>query len=291
MIDTQGILARLMNLAADVGAFQLSEWRRRPAGWADEKAAKDLVTFVDVESERRLASALTALLPGSAFYGEEGEKNRAELTWVVDPIDGTTNYVSGLDFFAISVALFEGERPILGLVYRPPTGEWFWALRGQGAFEAQLGAPRLGAARAGLRQEGTPLELARRLEPAARTSLRRSLVGTGTPYRSPDSSPAFFGAAADVSAAALDLRRMGSAALDLCYVAAGRLQAFWEIDLKPYDVAAGLLLLEETGCPFTTCSGAVYDPFVSASLVAGVPGAMEELRSLVAPRYRGLGRD
>jgi myo-inositol-1(or 4)-monophosphatase len=94
-----------------------------------------------------------------------------------------------------------------------------------------------------------------------------------------------------VSAAALDIRRLGSAALDLCCVAAGRLQAFWELDLKPYDVAAGLLLLEETGCPFTTFAGRPYDPFVDSSLVTGAPGAVEELRALLAPHYRNLGRD
>ena len=119
MIDFDSLFGRISALVAEVGAFQLSEWRKRPAGWADEKAAKDLVTFVDIESERRLATALLALLPGSAFFGEEGEQNRADFTWVVDPVDGTTNYVAGLDIFAISVALFEGDRPVLGVVYRP----------------------------------------------------------------------------------------------------------------------------------------------------------------------------
>jgi myo-inositol-1(or 4)-monophosphatase len=115
-------------------------------------------------------------------------------------------------------------------------------------------------------------------------------VGTGTPYRSPDTATAFYGAATAVSAAALDIRRLGSAALDLCSVAAGRLQAFWEVDLKPYDVGAALLLLEETGCPVSTISGGAYDPFESASLVTGAPGAAEELRALVGPFYAMVGR-
>jgi len=284
MIALEPLLDSIFALVAEVGAFQISEWRKRPAGWADEKAAKDLVSFVDVESELRLASPLLGLLPGSAFYGEEGEKNRAEFTWVVDPIDGTTNYVSGLDIFAISVALYEGDRPILGLVYRPVTGECYWALRGGGAWEARLEAPRESAAAP--RPTGT-----RRLPPVAHMALRRSLVGTGTPYRSPDSGPAFYGAAAAVSIAALDLRRLGSAALDLCCVASGRLQAFWEIDLKPYDVGAGLLLLEETGCPVSTIAGMAYNPFTSSSMVTGAPGSAQELRALIAPHYRNLGRD
>jgi myo-inositol-1(or 4)-monophosphatase len=272
MIDYTSLLSDIRAAAAEAGAFQLSEWRKRPAGWADEKAAKDLVSFVDVESERRLADRLMRMLPGSAFYGEEGEKNRAELTWVVDPLDGTTNYVSGLDWFCVSVALFEGDRPVRGLVHSPPAGEWLWATRGGGAWEEGREGP------------------ARRLPPVAAMSLRRSLVCTGTPYRSPDTATAFYGAAAAVSAAALDIRRLGSAALDLCSVAAGRLQAFWEVDLKPYDVGAALLLLEETGCPFSTISGAAYDPFESASIVTGAPGAAEELRALVGPFYEGSGR-
>ena len=285
MIDFDSLFGRISALVAEVGAFQLSEWRKRPAGWADEKAAKDLVTFVDIESERRLATALLALLPGSAFFGEEGEQNRADFTWVVDPVDGTTNYVAGLDIFAISVALFEGDRPVLGVVYRPAAGEWYWAFRGQGAWAASSNEQSsLGGLSAALAK-------AKRLPLAAPQSLRQSLVGTGTPYRSPDSAKAYFSAAAAVSSAALDIRRFGSAALDLCLVAAGRLQAFWELDLKAYDVGAALLLLEETGCPITTIGGAPYDPFVSSSLVTGAPGAAEELRSLIAPFYRGLGRD
>ncbi|MGA2546637.1 MAG: inositol monophosphatase [Rectinemataceae bacterium] len=272
MIDRKRLLADIRAVVAEVGAFLVSEWRKRPTGWASEKSAKDLVSFVDIEAERRLAAALKPLVPGSAFYGEEGERRRGELTWVVDPVDGTTNYVSGLDWFCVSVALFENDRPIIGIVHRPAADEWFWALRGGGAWEE---SPRLAA----------------RLLPAAvRTRLRGSLVCTGTPFRSPDTAGAFFGAAAAVTEAALDLRRLGSAALDLCSVAAGRLQAFWEVDLRAYDVGAALLLLEETGCPIFTIGGKPYDPFESASIVTGVPGAAEELRALVAPFYAAVGR-
>jgi myo-inositol-1(or 4)-monophosphatase len=275
--QARALLETIRPAVEEVGRFQLSEWRKRPAGWAEEKAAKDLVSFVDVESERRLSGELKAALPGSSFYGEEGERSRGELTWVVDPVDGTTNYVSGLDWFCISVALFEcgpqeTAKPILALVHRPAAGEWYWALRGGGAWE------------------GSRSVAARRLEPVPPMRLRKSLVCTGTPYRSPDTVEAFYGAAAAVTAAALDLRRLGSAALDLCSVAAGRLQAFWEVDLKPYDVGAALLLLEETGCPISTIAGAPYDPFASSSIVTGAPGAAEELRELVAPFYAALGR-
>jgi myo-inositol-1(or 4)-monophosphatase len=278
MVDALALLEAIRPAVAEVGRFQLSEWRKRPAGWAEEKAAKDLVTFVDRESEDRLSAALKAVLSGASFYGEEGEKTRGDLTWVVDPVDGTTNYVCGLDWFCISVALYEGEgagngrveRPVLGLVHRPTAGEWLWAARGCGAWE-----------------EG-PGRRPRRLETVRSARLREALVCTGTPYRSPDTASAFYAAAAEVTTAALDLRRLGSAALDLCMVAAGRIQAFWEVDLKPYDVGAALLLLEETGCPISTIGGDRYDLFASSSIVTGSPGAVEELRAILAPRYEGL---
>jgi myo-inositol-1(or 4)-monophosphatase len=268
------LLPSLRGIMSEVGAFQLSEWRKRGAGWAKEKAVKDLVSFVDLESEKRLATVLKDLLPGAAFYGEEGEKQRGELTWVVDPLDGTTNYVSGLDWFCISVALFEAEaggkaRPVLGVVHRPATDEWYWALRGLGAWEESGGAQR-------------------RLAAVEAIALRHGLVCTGTPYRSPDTVEAFYGAAAEVTAAALDLRRLGSAALDLCQVAAGRLQAFWELDLQPYDVGAALLLLEETRCPISTIAGESYEPFASRSLVTGAPLAADELRAIAYRHYKGI---
>lgn len=261
---------------AEVGAFQASEWRKREPGWGEAKSAKDFVSFVDRESERRLASTLSRLVPEAGFYGEETEKRMgAELTWVVDPLDGTTNYLSGLDLFSISVALFEGEEPILGVVHRPATGEWWWALLGGGAFYAKVDPAAAPA-------EGRSLA---RLGPCP---LPGALVGTGTPFRSPDTREAFFKATAGVLTVARDVRRLGSAALDLSFLASGWLQAFWEVDLEPYDIGAGILLLEETGCEFTSFSGSPYGAFRKRSFVAGLPSAAAELRAIVAPAYGSL---
>jgi myo-inositol-1(or 4)-monophosphatase len=273
----------LLELAAaameEVGAFQLSEWRKRSPGWGDEKAAKELVSFVDIESERRLAESLVSACPGAGFYGEEGGKRLGDnRLWVVDPLDGTTNYLSGLDWFCISVALFEEGRPILGLVYRPALAEWWWALRDGGAYHLRGGRPR----------SGTALSASLALPRALPCPLDSSLVCTGTPFRSPDTREAFFAAAGDLLVAARDLRRLGSAALDLCSLASGWLQAFWEVDLEPYDVGAAVLVLEEAGCPVTSFSGAGYEAMRHRSLVTGMPGAAEELRAIVARRYGSL---
>lgn len=274
--EYERILQGLGLAMEEVGRFQVQEWRRNDAGWGREKSAKELVSFVDLESEGRLSEALGILLPGSGFYGEETRKEVRDLTWVVDPIDGTTNYVSGLDWFCISVALYEGDRPLLAAIHRPVTEEWFWAARGEGAYQDR-----------GKRPLGIP-GLSKALPRAKACPLSASLVDTGTPYRSPDTRQAFYAAMDEVLTAARDIRRLGSAALDLAMVATGHIQAFWEVDLQPYDVGAGLLLLEETGCEVSTIGGTSYLPFSSRSLVTGLPGAREELREIVARCYAGL---
>jgi myo-inositol-1(or 4)-monophosphatase len=276
--DLSGILPELHAIMGEVGAFQLSEWRQREPGWGEAKSAKDFVSFVDRESERMLAAVLGRSLPEAGFYGEETERRMGDsLTWVVDPLDGTTSYLSGLDLFAVSVALFKGGEPVLGMVHRPATQEWWWATEGGGAFYAK-------SASADILVDGR----ARRLPRAGSCPLALSLVGTGTPFRSPDTREAFFQATDGVLTVARDLRRLGSAALDLSFLASGWLQAFWEVDLEPYDVGAALLLLKETGCECTSFSGAPYEAFKSRSLVAGLPGAASELRSIVSKAYGSL---
>lgn len=260
------LLAAMRDAAAAAAKIQLAEFRVRPAGWGTAKAARDFVSFVDVESENAIRAVLDAALPGAAFYGEETERTLGTgATWIVDPLDGTTNYLSGFDHWSVSIALWRDGGPELGWVLKPATGEHFSAARGQGA-----------------RRDGRLLERAAPLDPAG------ALVCTGTPYRSPDTLDAFFAATRGVLSRCRDLRRTGSAALDLCYVAAGFFQAFWEVDLQPYDVAAGLLMLSETGHAVSSIAGKPYDPFRSRSLVAGRSGAFDAVREAAAAAYGPL---
>jgi len=264
MHDT--LLTTMVSAAKEAGAFQMSEFRRRDPGWGDAKAAHDFVSFVDIESEGRIKSILKAALPDAAFYGEETEKERSPgYTWIVDPLDGTTNYLSGLDHFSVSIALWKGEKPLLGVIYKPVTEELFTAEAGQGVW-----------------RNGNRLPRSRTMVCGA------ALIATGTPYRSADTVQSFYGALDRVLKTFRDVRRWGSAALDLCYVAAGFFQGFWEVDLQPYDVAAGLLMLEETGIPYSTFQGTVYDPFKHRSLVTGWPGVYETLSQQVASAYGSL---
>ncbi len=257
------MLTAIEALCKEAGAFQMQHFREREPGWGDEKEEKNYVSYIDVETERMLKRGLLALCPDAGFYGEESERVRNDaLEWIVDPLDGTTNYLSGYEVFTISIGLAQQGKPALGVVYRPFTGDCFTAIRGQGA-----------------RKNGVPLP--RR----ATMPLAKALIGTGSPFRSPDLIERFFASVKEVMRGCRDIRRPGSAALDLTYVAAGYLQGFWEQDLQPYDVAAALCILSECGCPYSTLQGKPYDMFADRVLIAGAPGVHEELCEIISKHY------
>ncbi len=265
------MLAAMERAAREAAAFQLSEFRTRGPGWGDAKDARDFVSFVDVQSEKLIRTVLDQALPGAAFYGEETEQTIGDgYTWIVDPLDGTTNYLSGFEHWSVSIALRdgrteEGSEFAAGLVLKPATGELFTAERGKGAF-----------------RNGVRLPQAAPLDPSG------ALVATGTPYRSPDTTDAFFAAVRRVLGSCRDVRRTGSAALDLSYLAAGFFQGFWEVDLQPYDVAAGLLLLSETGHGYRNFAGGPYALFEDRGFVSGRPLVLEALQKIIAETYAPL---
>jgi len=262
------LLERVQALVEQAADYQCAQFRRQPPGVGDEKARHEWVSEVDRHSERLLIAGLQSLLPAAGVFGEEsGRHGDQRLCWVIDPLDGTTNFLSGLDQFAISVALQRDGRTELGIVYKPMMRECFRGWRG-GRFE----------------HNGVAVAPA-----AAPLALVRALIGTGFPYRSPDLAPAFFGCAAELLPRCRGIRRMGSAALDLSYVAAGYLQGFWEGDLQPYDVAAALLFLELSGCPVTNEHGEPYAIGHDRLLVCGWPSLHGELLALVQRHYARVG--
>lgn len=209
-------VAGLRKLLEDVG----QELRERRLGTVGEKPQAGLVSDLDRRLEARLREALPTLWPGSVVVGEEEGGRPGEWTWWVDPLDGTTNCVHGWPRSAISVALYHHDQAYLGAVHDPYLGETFWAVKGQGAW---LGEQRMSLAQV----EG----------------LSKALLCTGfapQPWEQWEVCRRLHGLSRGV-------RVSGCASLDLAYVAAGRVQAFWEIDLQPWDVAAGLLLVGEAG--------------------------------------------
>jgi myo-inositol-1(or 4)-monophosphatase len=200
------------------------------------KGPGDYVSAADLKAERLLRSELQRARPGYGFLMEEsgvtpGTDGRHR--WIVDPLDGTTNFLHGLPFFAISIALERDGEIVAGVIYEPIRDEMFWAEKGAGAFVND-----------------------RRLRVSARRRLGEAVIGTGMPFREHGDHPAYLATLAPVMAATSGVRRMGVASLDLAYVAAGRLDGFWEFGLKPWDIAAGLLMVRESGGYATDLAGA-----------------------------------
>jgi myo-inositol-1(or 4)-monophosphatase len=191
----------------------------------DRKSEKDLVTEADVAVEKLLIAKIKDKYPGHAILGEEsGEHGGDEYRWIIDPIDGTASFLHGQPFYSISIALEKAGEVVLGAVYAPVLGELFEAAKGEGAF-----------------LNGEPICVSKR------DRLIDSMVGTGFACVRSDLAHNNLPYFAAVIPKSRGIRRYGSAAVDLCYVAVGRLEGFWELNLKIYDVAAGVLILLEAG--------------------------------------------
>jgi myo-inositol-1(or 4)-monophosphatase len=190
------------------------------------KGPGDFVSNADRRAEATLREELARARPGYGFLMEEsGEVAGDGLhRWIIDPLDGTTNFLHSIPHFAISVALERGKDVVAGMIYNPVLDEMYWAERGHGAFLND-----------------------RRLRVSARRDLSSAVIGTGIPFQTRGDHPAYLKTLAAVMARTAGVRRIGAAALDLAYVAAGRFDGFWESDLNAWDVAAGILMVREAG--------------------------------------------
>lgn len=244
--------------AAQIGGEVLRRYFRT-AFVVDEKAANDFVSAADRESEEAIRSFLARVTPECAFLGEEGGRSGLQSrAWVVDPLDGTTNFVRGFPHFAVSVALMEGDEVLVGAIYDPLRDELFTAARGLGAF-----------------RNGTPMKV------SGRPSLDGSFLTTGFPFRMGRALPTYLAVFAEVFPRAAAIRRPGAASLDLAHTACGIFDAFFEFFLSPWDLAAGVLLVREAGGVVTNLDGEA-DIWSAGNVVAGTPRVQEELLHLIA---------
>jgi myo-inositol-1(or 4)-monophosphatase len=249
-------------LAARAGADALLSWRGRFA--AREKAPADLVTDADLASQAAIRAEVAARFPHHLFLGEEKtsevEIHNDELVWLVDPLDGTTNYIHGYPCYAVSVAVARGRELLAGVIYDPLTAECFSSEQGRGAW-----------------CNGN------RLRTSEIATVGDALVAVSLPPRVKPDAPdlADFIRVVEVSQA---VRRTGSAALNLAYVACGRLDAFWATSIHPWDVAAGVLLVREAGGVVTGRNGRVFDLWDPHFVSAAGPDLHRDLLRVLAPK-------
>ncbi|MEG3638372.1 inositol monophosphatase family protein [Magnetococcus sp. PR-3] len=245
--------------ARRAGQIALQQFDRPEKLEIHEKAPHDLVTSADLAVENELISQLSRGYPQYGFLAEESgsQRGQAEYQWIIDPIDGTTNFVRGIPHFAISIALARRGEVVAGLVHDPFKDETFTAERGGGAFLNE-----------------------RRIRVSGQERLSHSLLGTGFPFRHPSVKKPYLKAFAEVMENVSEVRRAGSAALDLAYVAAGRFDGFWELRLSQWDIAAGQLLVSEAGGYVCGVSGE-KDHMKYGDIVAATPGIHAKLLALL----------
>jgi myo-inositol-1(or 4)-monophosphatase len=259
---TRSALINVMTRAADKAARGL----RRDFGEVEQlqvsvKGPGNFVSTADHRAEKVLRQELQHGRPDYSFLMEESGAvagSDGEHRWIVDPLDGTTNFLHGLPHFCISIALERAGEIVAGIVFDPIQDELFWAEKGIGAYLND-----------------------RRLRVSSRRQLASALVATGTPYDSGAGHQRYLAQLGSVMATVADIRRMGAAALDLAYVAAGRFDAYWEYGLSPWDFAAGMLLVREAG-GYVSDPDDDRDPLASGNVLAANDHLHSPLQSMLA---------
>lgn len=261
----------LLRTAIDAADAAAREHRRHAgrlrAEDGTEKARADYVSQADLDAQSAALAVIHERHPDHQVLAEEGDEPVEERIarwdggplWVVDPLDGTANFLHGHPFYCASVAIAVEGRPVAGAVASGSSGERWWAAEGEGAFKG-----------------------GRRIRVSPPGPLRHALVGTGFPFKRPHLLPDYLGQLDRVLRSSAGVRRAGSAALDFCFLAQGSLDAFWEAFLMPWDFAAGVVLVREAGGLLTRPDGSELD--IAPGAVRGANGAelLEELRGVVS---------
>ncbi|NOQ35791.1 MAG: inositol monophosphatase [Methylococcaceae bacterium] len=224
------------------------------------KSANDYATEVDRMAEQEIIKVISASFPEHGFLAEEsGEQKGNDYTWIIDPLDGTTNFLHGFPVYAVSIALKHKNKLELGVIYDPLRDELFTAERGGGATLNN-----------------------RKIRVTQQNSLKGALLGTGFPFKSKTNLETYLKMFSSLVGDTAGIRRAGSAALDLAYLASGRLDGFWEIGLLPWDMAAGILLVQEAGGVVTDFS--FRDGYMqSGNVIAGSPKMHQLMYKAIEP--------
>jgi myo-inositol-1(or 4)-monophosphatase len=256
----QPLLNIAMRAARRAGDLIVKSLSRLDSLKIDSKGRNDFVTDIDRKAEADIIATIRRSYPQHAILAEEsGRSGTDEFVWIIDPLDGTTNFLHAFPTFAVSIAVEHKGRLQHAVVYDPTRQEFFTASRGDGA---QL--------------EGKKMRV------STQRTLEGSLIGTGFPFRAGATYiDEYLAMLKAIMATAAGVRRPGAASLDLAYVAAGRIDGFWEFGLSPWDTAAGTLLIQEAGGRVGTPSGAEYA--LGANIIAGNPKVYEALLEVIGP--------
>lgn len=258
-MENTGKYKEVMHEAADEAAKILLEYFGKDFEIGRKKYYNDLVTEVDKKSETKISEIIHKYFPGHNILGEEGgdRKKKSDYLWIIDPIDGTVNYAHALPIFCISIALEINGEVELGLIYSPVSGEKFFAERGKGSY---LNGKKISV--------------------SATDELKGAFLVTGFAYNAENDSQSTEHFVRFVKMG-LPVRRLGSAAMDICYVACGIFDAFWEANLNPWDVAAGYLILLEAGGKITKYDGSKYSIYERQILATNGKNLHEEMMEVL----------
>jgi myo-inositol-1(or 4)-monophosphatase len=257
--DLSLVLSDACEIARSAGAFLLSEF-----GALHEMSLKgeiDPVTEADKKVESLIVKRIQKVFPEHGVLAEEGSliESKGDLTWVVDPIDGTTNFAHGFCMFCVSMALLQDNEPILGVTYAPVLNELFYALKGEGAFLNQ-----------------------KRIHVSDQPNLEKAFLTTGVPYTVRENLDYHISLYKKFIQKSFAVRRAGSACLDLAYVSCGRFDGYWEYGLKPWDAAAGVLLVQEAGGKVSDYQGFPYKVKNSLTIIAANPILFDSMVDLIS---------
>lgn len=252
--------------ARSAGNFIMRNFDRADQLQVERKSRNDFVTQVDRGAEAEIIRTIRKNYPDHAILAEEsgaqdGARGKSDVTWIIDPLDGTTNFLHRIPHFAVSIGVQVKGRLEHGVIYAPCTQDLYTASRGQGALLNN-----------------------RKIRVSPCKELSQALIGTGVPLRE-EHLDRYLPMVRNVATHTAGVRRAGAAALDLCYVASGRLEGFWELNLNPWDIAAGIVLVQEAGGVVRELDGE-DDPLTTGNLLASTIHLVDEVAELLPPRRK-----
>ncbi|MBC8051794.1 MAG: inositol monophosphatase [Sphingobacteriaceae bacterium] len=262
-MNLEELSKEVIALSKEVGAFIREEAQRFNISDIEYKGHSNLVSYVDKTAEEKIVKRLVELLPEAGFITEEETINKTGevYNWIVDPLDGTTNFIHGLPCFSVSIALEQNKELVLGVVYEINLDECFYAWKGGGAYV-----------------NGKPIKV------SPHNELSKTLIATGFPYYNFDKEDQYLNIVRELMRQCHGIRRMGSAAVDMAYVACGRFDAYFEYNINLYDIAAGAVIVREAGGTAFNFSGE-DEFFKSREMIASNGKIGEEMKEVIQRNF------